>query len=74
MNSIPESWIQSVVEAAGLPPASPEVVNVLLPTIELQIRKIIQQAAKFQKRGKSSTLKGLVMLSPCYLFPSLYAI
>lgn len=59
MSVLSESWLQDVaVRSAGLNPVSAEVVQELLPIVELQIRRIVQQAHKFQRRSKSSQLKG----------------
>eukprot|EP01039_Chlorochromonas_danica_P000873 gene873-953_t len=56
-SGLTESWLLEVSDSLRLPPLSPSVVNALLPIIELQLRRIIQQGNKFQRRSKSSTLK-----------------
>jgi hypothetical protein len=58
MNHFSEKWFQEIAESARLPPISPEVINTLIPIVELQIRKIIQNAHKHQKRSKSRIFKG----------------
>ncbi|CAM9380771.1 unnamed protein product, partial [Ectocarpus fasciculatus] len=40
----------------SLPPVSPAVAQLLLPTVETEIRRLIQIAHKFQKRGKHRRL------------------
>ena len=42
-----------------LPPVGPDVVKMILPTVETEIRRLIQMARKFQRRGRSTRLKGL---------------
>lgn len=44
----------------GLPAVPPNVTKVVLPAAEMQIKKVIQQAQKFQRRGKRKTLTGFV--------------
>jgi hypothetical protein len=53
-----ERWFQEIAESAKLSPLSPEVINTLLPIVELHIRKIIQNAHKHQRHSKCSSLKG----------------
>ncbi|RYH28780.1 hypothetical protein EON65_10940 [archaeon] len=60
MTIITEAWLQEVAKSLQFPPLSPAVVNALLPTIELQIRRIVQQAHKHQRRSKSAKLKGIM--------------
>lgn len=62
-SGLTESWLLEVSDSLRLPPLSPSVVNALLPIIELQLRRIIQQGNKFQRRSKSSTLKGKILYS-----------
>lgn len=64
MSLLSESWLQEVATRyAGLNPVSAEVVQELLPIVELQIRRIVQQAHKFQRHAKSSRLKGKFFFS-----------
>mmetsp|Transcript_2881 Transcript_2881/g.3014 ORF Transcript_2881/g.3014 Transcript_2881/m.3014 type:complete len:454 (+) Transcript_2881:205-1566(+) len=56
MTTLTDSWIQEVASDIKIPAVSPPVCRHLLPVVEMQIRKIIQQAHKFQKRGKSRCL------------------
>ena len=58
MSSLSDSWIQDVASDCGIAAISPPVCRHILPVVEMQIRKIIQQAHKFQKRGKGRTLTG----------------
>jgi hypothetical protein len=58
MTTLTESWIQDVAADVKIPAISPPVCRHILPVVEMQIRKIIQQAQKFQKRGKSRCLTG----------------
>lgn len=59
MSILSESWVQDVAtRMAGLNPVSAEVVQELLPIVELQIRRIVQQAHKYQRRAKTSQMKG----------------
>jgi hypothetical protein len=53
-----ERWFQEIAESAKLSPLSPEVINTLLPIVELHIRKIIQNAHKHQRHSKCGSLKG----------------
>jgi histone H3/H4 len=57
-----ERWFQEIAESAKLSPLSPEVINTLVPIVELHIRKIIQNAHKHQRHSKSRTLKGKTLL------------
>lgn len=58
MKGLSDAWLQDVADSLRLPPLSPSVLNALLPAIELQIRRIVQQSHKYQRRAKASTLKG----------------
>ena len=40
----------------SLPPVSPAAAQLLLPTVETEVRRLIQIAHKFQKRGKQRRL------------------
>ena len=57
--SLGDKWIQDTATAIKLPALSPAVCNVLLSLVEGQVKKMCQQALKFQKRAKKSTLTGL---------------
>ena len=56
MSSLSETWLQEVTKRNGLPPLRPAVAKALLPVVEMQLRKIVQQGYKFTRRGKSSKL------------------
>lgn len=56
MSYITEDWLQDVVEETQLPAVSPGVTKTILPVVEMQIRKILQHAHKFQRRGKRRKL------------------
>ena len=56
MSSLSETWLQEVAKRNGLPPLRPAVAKALLPVVEMQLRKIVQQGYKFTRRGKSSKL------------------
>jgi hypothetical protein len=66
MNHFNEKWFQEIAESARLSPISPEVINTLIPLVELQVRKIIQCAHKHQRRSKSKSLKGNCFSSVWY--------
>lgn len=74
MTSLTDSWAQDVAVDIRIPAISPPVVRHLLPVIEMQIRKIIQQAHKFQKRGKSrcltGTYRGFILFHIVFTFSS----
>ena len=56
MSSLSETWLQEVAKRNGLPPLRPAVAKAVLPVVEMQLRKIVQQGYKFTRRGKSSKL------------------
>lgn len=58
MSVLSEQWLQDVADSMGLPALNPTIVNMMLPVIEVQLKKITQQAHKFQRRAKSKTLAG----------------
>lgn len=59
MSQLSEKWLQNIAkESLKLPPLNPIVCNMLLSIIEIHIKRIIQQASKFQKHSKSRTLTG----------------
>ena len=64
MSSLSDSWVQDIASDIRIPAISPPVCRHLLPVIEMQIRKIIQQAHKFQKRGKGRCLTGISSIHP----------
>lgn len=52
-SSITEDWLQPIVEnLVRLPALSPSTSRVFLPIVDQQLRKLIQEAWKFQKRSK----------------------
>lgn len=59
MSVLSEQWLQDVAESMGLPALNPTIVNMMLPVIEVQLKKITQQANKFQRRAKSKILAGI---------------
>mmetsp|Transcript_10223 Transcript_10223/g.22688 ORF Transcript_10223/g.22688 Transcript_10223/m.22688 type:complete len:254 (-) Transcript_10223:1232-1993(-) len=56
MSALSEQWLQEVAEALKLPALSPQLVRMLLPVVEVQAKKIAQQAHKFQRRSKAGTM------------------
>jgi hypothetical protein len=62
MAALKEAWIQEVMETLKLPAMSPAMCKTILPAIEMHIKKIAQQAHKFQRRGKSARLSGELYL------------
>ena len=58
MSSLDEQWLQDIAESSGLQALNPTVVKMILPVVELHIKKISQQAHKFQRRSKSKTMTG----------------
>ena len=48
-----------VVSSIELPPVSSSVARLTLPVVEMQIRKLLQQSHKFQRRGKKKYLTGI---------------
>jgi len=65
MSVLNEQWLQDIAEAQGLPALNPTIVKMMLPVIEVHIKKIVQQANKFQRRGKASTVSGMVIELVC---------
>ncbi len=64
MSYLSESWLQEIsTKNLGLGAVSIEVVEEILPFVELQVRRVVQQALKFQRRSKSAYLKGIRMMS-----------
>jgi hypothetical protein len=68
MTTLKEPWLQDIAESIRIPAVSPMVTRTLLPVIELQIRKIAQQAFKFYKRGKGQKLTGKNKIFLIYIF------
>jgi hypothetical protein len=56
MAGLSDSWLQDVASSLRLPPLSPSFVHTMLPVIELQLRRVLQQAHKFQRRSKAPVL------------------
>ena len=56
MTSLKEPWLQELAWRSNLPAIRPTVVSALLPVVEMQLRKIIQQAYKFTRRGKGGKM------------------
>jgi len=56
MTSLTEEWLQQTAKDARINPLSPEVVKMLLPAIETQMKKTIQKALRFQKRAKGERM------------------
>jgi transcription initiation factor TFIID subunit 6 len=54
--SLTEDWLQDVAESCKIEAVAPSVTRIILPVVEIQIKRIIQQAAKIQKRGKGRNL------------------
>lgn len=65
MSVLNEQWLQDIAEAQGLPALNPTIVKMMLPVIEVHIKKIVQQANKFQRRGKASAVSGMRTLLDC---------
>lgn len=62
MSSLNEHWLQDVAESIKLPALKPSVCKLIVPSVEMQIRKVLEQAQKFQKRSKSSKLTGMLLV------------
>jgi 3-dehydroquinate dehydratase len=58
MSTLDEQWLQDIAESMGLPALSPSIVKMILPVVEVHIKKIAQQAHKFQRRSKANSLTG----------------
>ena len=56
MSFLTESWLQEVVGDNNLPALPPSITKLLLPVIEVEVKRIIQQSHKFQRRSKSRKL------------------
>ena len=54
--SLTEDWLQDVAESCKIEAVAPSLTRKILPVVEIQIKRIIQQAAKIQKRGKGHNL------------------
>lgn len=60
MSSLTEAWLQDLItKTLGLPAVNGEVVEELLPCLELHVRRLIQQAHKYQRRSKSAFMRGI---------------
>ena len=62
MSVLNEQWLQDVADSMGLPALNPTIVSMMLPVIEVQLKKITQQANKFQRRAKSKILSGIIIV------------
>ena len=59
MSIISDKWLHNIAaEVLRLPPLNPVVAGMLISVVELHIKKIIQEAHKFQRHGKSKLLSG----------------
>jgi len=58
MSVLEEQWLQDIAESLSLPALNPTIVKMMLPVIEVHIKKIVQQANKFQRRAKATTVTG----------------
>eukprot|EP01038_Epipyxis_sp_PR26KG_P010662 gene10662-14318_t len=56
MSLLKEQWLQDVVDAHKIAALHPTVAKSVLLAVEMQLRKAIQQANKFQRRSKCKTL------------------
>lgn len=61
MACLKESWLQEVLESLRLPAFSPALCKALLPVIEMHLKKLVEQAHKFQRRSKSPKLSGSIV-------------
>lgn len=61
MSVLNEQWLQDIAESLNLPALNPTIVKMMLPVIEVHIKKIVQQANKFQRRAKATTVTGMVL-------------
>lgn len=68
MSLISEKWLHDIAtEVLKLPPLNPVVASMVISVIELHIKKIVQEAYKFQKHGKSKRLSGKQTITVCSL-------
>ncbi len=51
-NSLSSEWLQSVASSNRVAALRPAVVNAILPSVEIHLRSVIEQAHKFTRRGK----------------------
>jgi hypothetical protein len=58
MASLDEQWLQDIAESMGISALSPNVVKMILPVVDAHIKKITQQAHKFQRRSKAQSMTG----------------
>ena len=58
MSVLSEQWLQDVAESMGLPALNPTICKMMLPVIEVHLKKLSQQANKFQRRAKAKTMTG----------------
>lgn len=58
MSVLNEQWLQDIAESLALPALNPTIVKMMLPVIEVHIKKIVQQANKFQRRAKATAVTG----------------
>jgi len=56
MSTLDEQWLQDVAESLKIQALNPTLCKMLLPVIEIQVKKITQQAHKFQRRSKSNSV------------------
>jgi hypothetical protein len=63
MSHLTESWFQEILtKNLGLPAADSDIVENVLPFVELQVRRLIQQAQKYQRRARSTFLTGTIQM------------
>lgn len=58
ITELSESWLQEVAQSIGLPSLSPEVCECLLPHLDMELKCLLQDALKFQKKSKALKLSG----------------
>lgn len=63
-----EEWLQNIaMQTCQLPALSPQVSKTTLHLVELELKKLIQQAVKFHKRSKrSGPLSGIFENLICF--------
>jgi hypothetical protein len=58
MSVLDEQWLQDVAQSLRIPALNPTICKMMLPIIEVHVKKLTQQAHKFQRRGKAKSMTG----------------
>eukprot|EP00884_Botryococcus_braunii_P019297 jgi/Botrbrau1/6050/Bobra.0042s0033.1 len=56
MSFVQPSTVQLIAESVDVPPCSNEAAKALAPHVDMRLREIVQDAAKFMRHSKRDTL------------------